>query len=372
MDPRKLTKKNINKKSKETTYASTQEASFHSYEQSNGSLLIHEENYDIFSDESSNTEIRDKDIPLEKRNLINDASYFKQLSLSFYGNPAPSQQKTVTQEDYRLNYKTEVSRMDNRSLSPTSNKDYFQAWKKSPVITSENEHLQKTFNNFFKFIKTNNFNSTNHTNRPLQSRGKESDKHVLRDNKTNLNVSRGTTRDINAYKIGPNKLNSSLTRIATIGMYPPLTSVMTGAGGLGVIGTASPKNSSQIHKENTNSIKKVLRPSFKKVTSSKPKLISSKNYLSTEPSANDLKTISSSNLIPNKLKMYAQDNLTSFNLKSFMENNTKFQSNIHRSQDKLLSIRPSVINKSNQKVVVPKRTVVAVPSKLVMKNGYFS
>ena len=264
--------------------------------------------------------------------------------------------------------------MDNRSFSPTSGKDYFQALKKSPVIISENDHLQKTFNSFFKFIKANNFNSVNNTGATSQSRGNITEKQVLRDNK-NMNISRTNTREINLYKMNNSKLNNSLTRLTTMGMYPPLNSVMNGTGGLGVVGTGSPKNSSQIYKENTNSIKKVLRPSFKKVTTSKTKLVSSKNYLSTEPCVSDLRTSASSNLIPNKLKMYAQDNLATFNLKSLMENNAKIhQNNVHKSSDKLLSIRPSVLNKSTQKFSIqPKRTIVAaVPSKLVIKNGYFN
>ncbi len=327
----------------------------------NQSQVIHDENYELYSENSStDEEFFDKDIPMEKRDLINNPSYFKQLSLSFYGNKEPLQpQRLELIDDNRLHLRTEMSRPEVRSQSPRSGMESFHNWRKSPVLPSEKETFQSSYNNLFQALsKPNPLYAASPKAHVVHYKTKGSDKPSLREAKNITGISQ---KDLNTMRASPTALNMSnmsFTRTAAAGMYPQLNNV-SGYSGYG--NSLTPKNgnlhySSRETPANISTKKIIIRPPLKKLGSAKSKLV--KDFISaTEPSTSYLKSPPSVQPIPKRLQMYAQDNMTNLNLKVLMSSPTA-------KLNKGIPSRPSLMmNTTRSSTNTTKRAMIAVGSK---------
>ncbi len=328
MDPLKRTKYNVQKASKETNFPSTQEASFFLLDP-NGSLLIHDENYDLFSDNSF-IEIRDSDIPAQKRNLIQDSDYFKQLSLSFYGDIQPLQAKGNAQEgDTSKKIKTEASYVDSRSKSPTLLNHYLPPWRRSPCSFLKST---KPYGHLVKEMRAG------------RGEYEQSLNHLL----TRLNTKDSLVK-------GPNyQLDSSVQRLPSPGAYPSFGSIPS----VGLSLAGSPKNIELLIKGKSKA--KAIQPKLKKLPTDS--FISKKLGLQTEP--NELLSPKTPKIIPNRLKMYAEESVTS-NSKPLTVTGLKSRASLLRVQDGYYLVKPSALNHSPQRII-PKKP--GMPSKGVVRR----
>lgn len=366
MDFRRIVKrKPFPKESAEFINVSTLDQSNQSYIEVDQSLLIHEGAYEVSSEDVYNDqEIYDTDIPLDKRDLINNSHYFKQLSLSFYGVTQPIKKPSLKQKDEQYNFVTEPSRL-NTSLSPKSQQSLFYGWSKSPTSSQkEKDHFHLTFNNFSQLNKKDKFNLTGYKVNSGLIRGKTVEKSLLKDNKTITNID---AKESKLYRINTPKLNTSITRTSP---NPHLATILT------IGSAATTRQSNFFDKETSNSptIKRVVRPSLKKLSSSKVISPSHKEYLITEPSTASsagLKTSASSQLIPKKLKMYAQDNsLNLLNIKGIGQGEERSQTTRPMIiKKKVVPAKPSLL-KGIEGIVV-KRNVVPLEKKIYQKTGYY-
>jgi len=350
MDSRKAIQK-IPSKNPRDPYAQYMNQNF-SHISQNQSQVIHDENYELYSEnDSTDEEFFDADIPMEKRDLINNANYFKQLSLSFYGNKEPLHpQRLELIDDNRQHLRTEMSRLEAKSQSPRSGIDSFNNWRKSPVLPSEKETFQSSYNNLFQALsRPNPLYASSPKAHIVHYKTKGSDKPTLHEAKNITGISQ---KDMSAMRSSPTAMNMSFNRTAAAGMYPQLSNIAAYGNSL------TPKNGNlQYSREtpaNLSTKKIVIRPPLKKVGSGKSKLV--KDFISaTEPSTSYLKSPTSIQPIPKRLQMYAQDNVANLNLKVLMSSPTNAKLN------KGTPSRPSmVMNTTRSSTNTTKRAMVAV------------
>lgn len=323
------------------------------YSPEDRSLLIHDDVSEMFSDQSSSLkEINDKDIPLEKRNIINDPSYFKQLSLSFYGTP-PSPQKSITKnESNQYNFKP--SPKLEHSLSPRSNETYYYGFKKSLNSPFEREPFMKTAYNTTKNIQNSQISLSNSKINLTHIRDQKMDKFEPES-------PRGATvfTDLSKYKAFRVNLNNILTTQMRDQGLDPYSQFSTGQT---TLSATTPRQHNNWIK---GSGKEIGSPRVKKIINTKTKGVA-KDYLLTEPSA--LKS-PKYNQIPKKLKMYALDNSSMNNLKNAMISEAKTPTGISKAglTDKTPA-RP-IISKGLQGIIT--RTGPLTNRKVTKNSSYY-
>jgi len=365
MDPRKTLQKFPSRNPKDP-YSQYPNRDF-SHISQNQSLLIHDENYELHSEEaSSDEEFFDVDIPLEKRDLINNANYFKQLSLSFYGENEPLQpQRLQLNDDNRQHLYTDISRYDARSQSPRSGIEQIHSWRKSPVLPSEKESFQSSYNNLFQTLsKPNPLYTVSPKAQIVHYKSKGSDKQLTK-NATGISL-----KDMNAMNSSPTGMNMSFNRTAASGMYPALN---TNVSVFGYASSLTPKNGNIQYRETPGNAvpnkKIIVRPPLKKLGSASGKSKILKEYISaTEPSTSYLKNSTSVQTIPKRLQMYAgQDSMmTNLNLKVI---DGKLHNAKLKMYERAIPVRPSLLmNTTRSSTNTTKRTIGVAAGRYTKRN----
>jgi len=369
MDPRKNIQKASSRNPKDP-YSQHPNRDFPHISQ-NQSLLIHDENYELHSEEaSSDEEFFDVDIPLEKRDLINNANYFKQLSLSFYGENEPLRplqplqpQRLQLIDDNREHLRTEISRYDAKSQSPRSGIEQIHSWRKSPVLPSEKESFQSSYNNLFQTLsKPNPLYTVSPKAQIVHYKSKGSDKQLTK-NATGMSL-----KDMNAMNSSPTGMNMSFNRTAATGMYPALTNVSV----FGYASSLTPKNGNIQYRESSGNVpnkKIIVRPPLKKLGSASGKSKILKEYMSaTEPSTSYLKNSTSVQAIPKRLQMYAGQDSTVMNLNLKVIDGKLHQSKL-KMYERSIPVRPSLLmNTTRSSTNTTKRTIGVAAGKYTKRN----
>lgn len=359
MDHRKIVKRKPEKPAKEPTNISTLELSIPSPNDSNKSLLIHDEECDIFSEPSNNDQdIQDADFHLDKMSILNNPNYFKQLSLSFYGTSRPSQKPKNSQPDNHFVLKTEGSQPET-SNSPRANREYYVGLKRPSFYKKiDRESFQLNTSSFSKGIHKPQLTLSGSRVGLQYTKGRVIERN---DSREYINSSK---IEIKPYRI-TNKGNTPLTKGTLARMYPQLAHGI--ANSSNVQSSITPRKSSFFGYDTSATAKQARKPSIKTSVSTKPK-VSAQEYLLTEPNALTLKTSKSSTntVIPKKLKMYAIDNLGMFNFRNSVEG--KLSTNRSSSREKF-PIRPQVPKGVQE--MAPKRSVVTFKSPTLKRNAYY-
>jgi len=324
------------------------------------SLLIHDDQDDIISDQSTSLkEINDKDIPLEKRNIINDHGYFKQLSLSFYGeslSPSRSVRSITKPENNQYNFKTGSSHL-NTSLSPRSTKEYYYGLRKSPTLAFEKDPFQMRMSSLAQKGQKSQNSLSNSKLNLSQTRDKYMDKY---EPKSPRNVARIELKDLKAFKVNLNSvLTTQVKNIDGKGMYPQF-----GTTGQTTCSSTTPRYSNFWEKD----LIKEIHPNIKKTTNTKAKA-ATKEYLLTEPNTSTIKSPNSARTVPKKLKMYALDNFNPVNFKVTMGSDGKIQSNRSGVAEKA-SMRPSM-SRGAQGVSSNKKPGMMTSRKAQKNSSYY-
>jgi len=314
-------------------------------------LLIHN-NSDIFSEQSSNEkEIRDKDIPLEKRNLINNREYFKQLSLSFYGESQSPRRQVMKTENDQHSFRKTGSKM-NTSLSPRSQQDYYYGMRKSPNLQYEKDPFQMTLSHLVQLGQKSQASLTS-SKLNLSQRDKI-DKHEAKSPKS---IARIDLKDLKGYKVKTNNVLTARAKNDAKGMYAQFTTGQT------TCTTSTPRYSNFW---DNDILKEAHSPGVKKGLNTKVKA-TNKEYLLTEPNSSLLKNTNSPRAVPKKLNMYALDNLSILNFKVIMGADGKIQSN--KAANEKVPVKPS-LGKGLQGTNV-KRSGVGINRQTSKKISYF-
>lgn len=274
------------------------------------SLLIHDDASEIFSDQSSSLkEINDKDIPLEKRNIINDPTYFKQLSLSFYGTPPSAPRSLSKNENNQYNFKAspklESPKLDH-SLSPRSSETYYYGFKKPLNSPFERDPFMRMTVSSTKNIQNSQISLSNSKININQIRDLKMEKFEPESPKVIASPT-----DMSKYKAFRVNLNNILTTQVKNGHG--LDAYSQFSTGQTTLSATTPRQNNIFSKA---AGKEIGSPRVKKIINTKTKGVT-KDYLLTEPNT-ILKSPIKYNQIPKKLQMYAMDNLSMTNFKNAM------------------------------------------------------
>lgn len=347
---RGTTKQKFQKPQKVFTNISTLEIQTPTPPESDRSLLIHDdEKFDILSDLSSSCEIRDKDIPVDKRNIINDSTYFKQLSLSFYGEAQSPKQTNIKTEADRSRVKKETgSSKLNTSLSPRSDYSFYYGLKRPANIQFEKNAFHMNFSSLMKQSqKSQNSLKSSRTN---LSQNKDKSIDSKYEAKSPKNIAKIEIKDLKMYKVNTgNVLASSQVRNSSRGMYPQFATTQTTT-------ATTPRYNKNFW--DPEIVRNIRRPSVKKVTANTKPRVVNQEYMLSEPMSNSLlKNSNNSSGISQKLKMYAMDNSQVLNVKVVMGQDGKIQSNkaiLHERTSASPAMRGGIQGVSGKRKVVPK------------------
>jgi hypothetical protein len=356
LDPKKLLNRKIISNSKVASNASTNEFSRNS---PNASLLIHDEGNEYFFEDGCNDkEFVDKDIPAEKRSIINDPTYFKQLSLSFYGSsPQLPQRVLQTQEDDKKIVVTKPQKMYPGSLSPGSNSQYFYVLK-SPSSKNGTDMPQLNFTNFSLLAQQSQLCLSDSRGDLGLKKEQQNEKNPL---KHDFYIRPLDTKNFKPLKISINQSNSnvSTTRFTTQ-RHLQLATDKT------ISSATTPRSSDSLFKTGAVTARMLSRPSVAKLMG----ITQQEEYYKSEPNTSTYpKSPSRPKIVPDKLKMFSQNNFSRTSFKSIVDTESDKDIKKINSKEKLKPTRPSFSKVTKE--AVTKRFIVANGEKGIKKNMHF-
>ena len=358
LESRRIVNRFLKNAPKEAAQVSKCDTTSISYRESNRSLLIHDEKEfeAVADDNDAASQFFDKDIPADRREIINNASYFKQLSLSFYGASKPSQKPAIRHVASNSITKTEPAQTGGDSSSPRSTNEYFYLWRKSPIMQGTTDHFHVNNKNFSQVDKRGEMSSTSYSKLGISQIALKGRDSIKREGR---NTTVGLSKEIKNYKANILRMNSNSNRATPV--YPNLAS------SINIDYSSTPKNGEMLSR-NLNGILHVEgRPSLKLLANNKPRP-PAKGYLTTEPSSAQLKTATTPTVVPKKLKMYTQENTNFSSLKQLV--NTEGRPQIARKYSKeILPGRPSIMRDTSG--YIPKRPTLITVAKVSKRHGYY-